>query len=46
MSKMPNFEMFDFEKHRPVSDAECPQESKGDICFSVRGLEEPPKNHV
>ena len=31
-------------KRRPVSDAECPQESNGAI-FSVCGLE-PPKNHV
>ena len=37
--------MFNFEKQRPVSDAECPQESNGAICLSVRGLE-PPKNHV
>ena len=44
MSKIPNFEMFNFEK-QPVSDAECPKESNGVICFSVRGLE-PPKNHV
>ena len=28
MSKIPNFEMFNFEKQRPVSDVECPQESK------------------
>ena len=39
MSKIPNFEMFNFEKQRPVSDAECSQESNGAICFSVRGLE-------
>ena len=45
MSKIPNFEMFNFEKQRPVSDAEWPQHSNGAICFSVRGLE-PPKNHV
>ena len=45
MPKIPNFEMFNFEKQRPVSDAECPQESNGAICFSVRGLE-PPKSHV
>ena len=25
--------MFNFEKQRPVSDAECPQESNGAICF-------------
>ena len=40
--KMPNFEMFNFEKQRPVYDAECPQESNGAICFSLLGLE-PPK---
>ena len=45
MSKISNFEMFNFEKQRPVSDAEWPQDSNGVICFSVRGLE-PPKNHV
>ena len=45
MSKIPNFELFNFEKQRLVSDAECPQESNGAICFSVRGLELP-KNHV
>ena len=45
MSKIPNFEMIYFEKQRSVSDAECPQESNGAICFSVRGLK-PPKNHV
>ena len=45
MSKIPNFEMFNFEKQRPVSDAECPQKSNGTIRFSVRGLE-PPKNYV
>ena len=40
MSKIPNFEMFTFEKQRPVSDAEWPQDSSnGVICFSVRGLE-------
>ena len=33
--------MFNFEKQRPVSDAEWPQESNGAICFSVRGLEPP-----
>ena len=43
MLKMSNFKMFYFEKQRPVSDAERPQESNGS--FSVRGLE-PPKNHV
>ena len=43
--KNPNFEMFDFEKQRPVSDAEWPQDSNGTICFSVRGLELT-KNHV
>ena len=37
--------MFNFEKQKPVSDAEWPQDSNGAICFSVRGLE-PPKNHV
>ena len=37
--------MFNFEKQRPVSDAEWSQESNGAICFSVRGLE-PPTNHV
>ena len=37
--------MFNFEKQRTVSDAECYQESNGAICFSVLGLE-PPKNHV
>ena len=42
MSKIPNFEMFNFEKQWPVSDAEWPQDFKGAICFSVRGLE-PPK---
>ena len=31
--------MFNFEKQIPVSDAECPQESNGAICISVRGLE-------
>ena len=31
--------MFNFEKQRPVSDAEWPQDSNGAICFSVRGLE-------
>ena len=45
MSKIPICDMFNFEKQRPVSDAECPQKSNGAICFSVRGLE-PPKNHV
>ena len=39
MSKNANFKMFNFEKNRPVSDAECPQESNGAICFSVSGLE-------
>ena len=34
--------MFNFENQRPVSDAECPQESNGVICFSARSLE-PPK---
>ena len=34
--------MFNFEKQRPVSDAEYPEESNGAICFSVRCLE-PPK---
>ena len=36
MSKIPNFEMFNFEKQRPVSDvsdAEWPQDSNGAICF-------------
>ena len=32
MSKIPNFEMFNFEKQRPVSDAEWPQNSNGAIC--------------
>ena len=36
---MLNFEMLNFEKQGPVSDAECPQESNGAICFSVRDLE-------
>ena len=45
MSKIPNFEMSNYEKQRPVSDAECPQESNDAICFSVSGLK-PPKNHV
>ena len=45
MSKISNFEMFNFEKKRPVSDAEWPQDSNGAICFSARSLE-PPKNHV
>ena len=45
MSKIPNFEMFNFEKQRPVSDGDWPQDSIGAICFSVRGLE-PPKNHA
>ena len=47
MSKIPNFEMLNFEKQRTVSDAECHQESNGAIYlfFSVRGLE-PSKNHV
>ena len=45
MSKIPNFEMFNFEKQRPVSDAECPQESNGAICFCfVRGIEPPPQS--
>ena len=43
--KNPNFEMFNFEKQRTVSDAERPQDSNGAICFSVRGPK-PPKNHV
>ena len=44
MSKIPNFEMFNLKKkQRPVSDAECPQESNGAIFFSVRGLEPPKK---
>ena len=30
--------MFNFEKQRPVSDAECRQESNGANRFSVRGL--------
>ena len=34
--------MFNFEKQRPVSDAEWPQDPNGAICFSVRGLEPPP----
>ena len=34
--------MFNFEKQRPVSDAECTHKSNGTICFSVRGLEPPP----
>ena len=42
MSKIPNFEMFNFKKQRSVSDAEWPQNSNGAICFSVRGLEPPP----
>ena len=43
MSKIPNFEMFNFEKQRPVSDAECPQEFNGAICFCfVRGIDPPP----
>ena len=37
--------MFNFDKQRPVSDAECPQESNGAIYFPVCGLE-PPKNHA
>ena len=37
--------MFNYEKQRPVSNAEWPQDSNGAICFSVRGLETP-KNHV
>ena len=45
VKKMANSKMFNFEKKRYVSDAECPQESNGAICFSVSGLE-PPKNHV
>ena len=28
--------MFKFEKQIPVADAECPQESSGANCFSVR----------
>ena len=40
MSKIQNFDMFNLVKQRPVSDAECPQESYGAICFfSVCGLE-------
>ena len=31
--KIPYFDMFNFEKQRPVSDAECPQESNSAICF-------------
>ena len=46
MSKIPNFEMFNFEKQRTVSDAECPQESNGAICFSVRGLEPSKKSRL
>ena len=33
--------MLNLEKQRHVSDAECPQESNGAICFSVHGLEHP-----
>ena len=44
MSQIPNF-MFNFEKQRPVSDAEWYQYSNGAICFSVCGLELR-KNHV
>ena len=46
MSKMSNFKMFNFEKRRPVSDAECLQESNGAICFSVRGLKPPKKSRL
>ena len=35
--------MFNFEKQRPVSDAECTHKTNGTICFSVRGLEPPQK---
>ena len=45
MSKIPNFEMFNFEKQGAVSDAEWPQDYNCAICFSVRGLE-PPTNNV
>ena len=45
MPKIPNFEMFNFEKQRPLPDVECPKEPNGAICFAVRGLE-PPKNHA
>ena len=45
MSKIQNFEIFNFEKQRPISDAECPQESNGAI-FSVRGLNPPPKKKI
>ena len=41
MSKIPNFDIFNFEKQRPVFDAEWPQDSNDAICFSVRGLELP-----
>ena len=34
MSKIPNYEMFNFEKQRSVSDAECPQQSNGAIGLS------------
>ena len=33
--------MLNFEKQRPVSDAECLQYANGAICVSVRGLEPP-----
>ena len=41
--------MLNFEKQRPVSDAEWPQDSNGAISFSVRGLEPlepPPKSRL
>ena len=33
MSKIPNFEMVNFEKQSTFYDAEYPQESNGAICF-------------
>ena len=44
MTKIRNFEMFNFEKQRPVSDAECPQESNGAIFFCT--WSRTPQNHV
>ena len=44
MSKIQNFEMFNFEKQRPVSDAEWPQDSNGAICFFCTWSRTPQKH--
>ena len=44
MPEMPNFETFNFEK-KAFSDAECPQESNGAICF-LYVVYNPPPNRV